>query len=64
MEKSLVRNVQDKKIAGVCAGLADYFDIDPTLVRALWILFTLLGGSGVLAYIILWVIMPEAGTEA
>ncbi|EFO54289.1 MULTISPECIES: PspC domain-containing protein [Streptococcus] len=64
MEKRLVRNVQDKKIAGVCAGLADYFDIDPTLVRALWILFTLLGGSGVLAYIILWVIMPEAGTEA
>ena len=63
MEKRLVRNVQDKKIAGVCAGLADYFDIDPTLVRALWILFTLLGGSGVLAYIILWVIMPEAGTE-
>ena len=64
MEKRLVRNVQNKKIAGVCAGLADYFDIDPTLVRALWILFTLLGGSGVLAYIILWVIMPEAGTEA
>ena len=64
MEKRLVRNVQDKKIAGVCAGLADYFDIDPTLVRALWILFTLLGGSGVLAYIILWVIMHEAGTEA
>ena len=64
MEKRLVRNVQDKKIGGVCAGLADYFDIDPTLVRALWILFTLLGGSGVLAYIILWVIMPEAGTEA
>ena len=64
MEKRLVRNVQDKKIAGVCAGLADYLDMDQTLVRALWILFTLLGGSGVLAYIILWVIMPEAGTEA
>ena len=64
MEKRLVRNVQDKKIAGVCAGLADYLDMDQTLVRALWILFTLLGGSGVLAYIILWVIMPEVGTEA
>ena len=64
MEKRLVRNVQDKKIAGVCAGLADYLDMDQTLVRALWILFTLLGGSGVLAYIILWVIIPEAGTEA
>ena len=64
MKKQLMRSGHDKKIAGVCAGLADYFDIDPTLVRALWILFTLLGGSGVLAYIILWVIMPEAGTEA
>ena len=64
MEKRLVRNVQDKKIAGVCAGLADYLDIDATLVRGLQILFTLLGGSGILAYLILWLIMPEAGTEA
>ena len=64
MEKRLVRNVQDKKIAGVCAGLADYLDMDQTLVRAIWILFTLLGGSGILAYLILWLIMPEAATEA
>ena len=64
MEKRLVRNVQDKKIAGVCAGLADYLDIDATLVRGLWILFALLGGSGILAYLILWLLMPEAGTEA
>ena len=64
MEKRLVRNVQDKKIAGVCSGLADYLDIDPTLVRALWILFTLLGGSGIIAYLILWLIIPESGTEA
>ena len=64
MEKRLVRNVQDKKIAGVCAGLADYLDMDQTLVRAIWILFTLLGGSGILAYLILWLIRPEAGTKA
>ena len=64
MEKRLVRNVQDKKIAGVCAGLADYLDIDATLIRGLCILFTLLGGSGILAYLILWLLMPEAGTEA
>ena len=64
MEKRLDRNVQDKKIAGVCAGLADYLDMDQTLVRAIWILFTLLGGSGILAYLILWLIMPEAGTKA
>ena len=64
MEKRLVRNVQNKKIAGVCAGLADYLDMDQTLVRGLWILFTLLRGSGILAYLIFWLIMPEAGTEA
>ena len=64
MEKRLVCNVQDKKIAGVCAGLADYLDMYQTLVRAIWILFTLLGGSGILAYLILWLIMPEARTAA
>ena len=53
MEKRLVRNVQDKKIAGVCAGIGDYFNMDHTLVRALWIIFTLLGGSGILAYAVL-----------
>ena len=59
MEKRLVRNVQDKKIGGVCAGLADYFNMDPMLVRVLWILFTLAGGSGLLAYAILYFILPE-----
>ena len=64
MEKRLVRNVQDKKIGGVCAGLADYFNMDPMLVRVLWILFTLAGGSGRLAYAILYFILPEGGAEA
>ena len=64
MEKRLVRNVQDKKIGGVCAGLADYFNMDPMLVRVLWILFTLAGGSGILAYAILYFILPEGGAEA
>jgi phage shock protein PspC (stress-responsive transcriptional regulator) len=48
----------DKKIAGVCGGVARYFDVDPTLVRALWLLCVLLGGTGLLAYIILWIVMP------
>jgi phage shock protein C len=50
---------RDKKIAGVCSGIADYFAIDPTLVRLGWIVFMLAGGSGILAYIIAMVIMPE-----
>ena len=64
MAKKFMRSGRDQKIGGVCAGVAHYFDIDPTLVRALWILFTLLGGSGVLAYVILYFLLPEAGTEA
>ena len=47
-------------LAGVCSGIADYFDIDPTLVRLGWVLFSLLGGSGLLAYIIAAIIIPDA----
>jgi phage shock protein C len=50
---------RDKKIAGVCSGIADYFGLDPTLVRIGWVLLVLAGGSGILAYIIAMVIMPE-----
>jgi len=50
----------DRKIAGVCAGFAQYFDIDVTIVRVVWLLVALFGGGGVLAYIIAWIIMPEA----
>jgi len=48
----------DKKIAGVCAGVARYFDLDTSIVRAVWLLCVLFGGSGLLAYIILWIVMP------
>ena len=46
-------------LCGVCTGIAAYFDIDPTLVRLGWILFSLLGGSGLLAYIICAIVIPE-----
>lgn len=46
-------------IAGVCGGVANYFDVDPTLVRILWVLFVLLGGSGILVYVIMWILMPR-----
>ena len=57
--KKLYRNTENKMLAGVCSGIADYFDIDPTLVRLAWIIFCLAGGSGVLGYIIAALVMPE-----
>jgi phage shock protein C len=57
--KRLYRSRQDRILGGVCGGLAEYFVIDTTLVRLLWILSVILGGAGVLAYIIAWVIIPE-----
>jgi phage shock protein C len=58
MEKRLQRSRTEKMIGGVCGGLADYFTVDPTIVRVLWVLLALLGGAGILLYVILWVIMP------
>ena len=57
--KKLYKSATDKKIAGVCGGIAEYFNVDATLIRLAWVLFSLLGGSGLLAYIIAARIMPE-----
>lgn len=57
MNKRLYRSAHDRMLAGVCGGIAEYFQIDPTLVRLGWVAFTALGGSGILAYIILAVIV-------
>ena len=57
--KKLCRSRVNKKIAGVCGGIAEYFEIDANLVRIGWVLLSLFAGSGVLAYIICMVIMPE-----
>jgi phage shock protein PspC (stress-responsive transcriptional regulator) len=54
--------MNDRKIAGVCAGVADYFDMDPTIVRVVWLLATLIPGPNILAYIILWIAVPEGQT--
>ena len=59
MEKRLTRDVNNKKIAGVCAGIANYFNLDPTLVRVIWILLVCVAGTGVLAYLIAWAVIPE-----
>ena len=58
-EKKLYKSSTDKKLAGVCGGIAEYFNNDSTLVRLGWVLFSLLGGSGLLAYIIAAIIMPD-----
>ena len=57
--KRLHKSDSDKKLCGVCGGIADYFNIDPTLVRLGWVIFCALGGSGVLAYIIAAIVMPQ-----
>ncbi|WP_131781147.1 PspC domain-containing protein [Legionella gresilensis] len=56
--KKLYRSRTEKKIAGVCGGLASYFNMDPLWVRLLFVLFFLVGGSAFLVYIILWLLMP------
>jgi phage shock protein C len=58
LAKRLYRSEKDKMVAGVCGGLAEYFSIDPSLVRIFLVLITLLGGSGVLAYLIMWAVVP------
>lgn len=59
MTKKLYRSRKDKMIGGVAGGLAEYFDIDPTLVRIIFVVSLFIGGSGILAYIILWIVVPE-----
>ena len=59
MKKRLYKDHSNKKLCGVCSGIAKYFDIDPTVVRLALVLFCLLGGSGILAYIICAIVMPD-----
>jgi len=58
-EKRLCRSNSQRMLAGVCGGVAEYLGWDVTIVRVLWIILTLAGGSGVLLYIILWLVMPQ-----
>lgn len=63
MPKKLYRSLNDRMIAGVCGGLGKYFDVDPTLVRLAAVALVLAGGSGILGYILAWIIIPEAPSE-
>ncbi|MBO5862299.1 MAG: PspC domain-containing protein [Bacteroidales bacterium] len=58
--KKLVRDIKNKKLAGVCAGVANYFGLDVTLVRIIWLVLALMGSLGVWAYLILLLVLPKA----
>jgi phage shock protein C len=58
-DKKLMRSRSNSKIAGVCGGLGDYLGVDPTLIRLVWLLLVFFAGTGILAYIIAWIVMPE-----
>ena len=57
--RKLYRSRSNRKLAGVCGGLAEYFTIDTTLVRVLFVVLAVMGGPGVLAYLLLWILVPE-----
>ena len=59
MEKKLYRSNTNKKIAGVCAGLAEYLNIDPTIIRLIWALVSLFAGAGIIAYLVCALVIPE-----
>lgn len=62
--KKLYKSNRDKKLCGVCGGIAEYLNADATLIRLAFVLVSALGGSGVLAYIVAALILPEAPQEA
>jgi len=63
MTKKLYRSQKDKMIAGVCGGLSEYFEVDVTIVRLLFVLVLILGGSAILLYLILWLVLPRNPNE-
>jgi phage shock protein C len=57
--RKLYRSKTNRKLAGVCGGLAQYFNIDATLIRVLFVLLAVLGGSGLVLYVAMWIIVPK-----
>jgi phage shock protein C len=58
----LYRSRDDRMLAGVCGGLAQFFSIDPTIVRLIFVILAIMGGPGLLIYIIMWIVVPEEPT--
>ena len=59
--QKIVRPREGRKIAGVCQALANFFGLDVSIIRIVWLLAVLLGGTGLLAYLICWLVIPEEG---
>jgi phage shock protein C len=57
--RKLYRSRSDRKLAGVCGGLAQFFGLDPTLIRVLFVVLAVLGGSGILIYLAVWIMVPN-----
>lgn len=61
--KQLIRPREGRMVAGVCAGLGDYFGVDANLVRLIFALVSLFGGAGILVYLVAWLVVPEEGED-
>lgn len=59
MEKKLYRSRVNRKLAGVCGGIAEYFNVDPTIIRLVFVVLAICAGCGLLAYLLAWIIVPE-----
>ncbi|WP_292521648.1 PspC domain-containing protein [Methanoculleus sp.] len=63
MPKKLTRSTSDRWVAGICGGIGEYLEIDPNVIRAIWVILTVITGffPGIVIYILLWLILPEQG---
>ncbi len=59
MQKRLYKSKRNRTLLGVCGGIGEYLDVDPTIIRILWVIFTFMGGAGILAYIVCALIMSN-----
>jgi phage shock protein C len=63
--KRLYRSKKDRILGGVCAGLGEHLDVDPTVIRLIWAVVTVLSlGTGIIVYVLAWIIIPESGAES
>lgn len=57
--KKLYKSSSNKMVSGVCGGIAEYINVDPTIIRLLWVVFSFMGGAGILAYIVAAIVIPN-----
>jgi phage shock protein PspC (stress-responsive transcriptional regulator) len=59
-QRKLYRSQSDRKLAGVCGGLGEYFNIDANVIRILFVVFAVFGGAGLVIYLAMWILVPDA----